>query len=173
MMVIPPDIVLSLLVAQNKIGEGSPFLKKSHITYSGHFLTKKCRFLRLVSSTTKSKKPPHEVNGTWTCAEKILNGWSITKPQRQFLLMLFTTILALRGKVNFRNLSRYSGRSARTFPRQFDPVLRLYRLESGADRRHRSSPSPAAVGLRSLCYAQSRQAYAGVGLLLAWLAWPR
>ena len=53
-------------------------------------------------------------------AEKILNGWSITKPQRKILLMLFTTILALRGKVNFRNLSRYSGRSARTFPRQFD-----------------------------------------------------
>lgn len=52
-------------------------------------------------------------------AEKILTGWSITKPQRKFLLMLFRTILALRGKVNFRNLSRYSGVSARTFARQF------------------------------------------------------
>ena len=37
--------------------------------------------------------------------------------------MLFTTILALRGKVNFRNLSRYSGRSARTFPRQFEQAF--------------------------------------------------
>jgi hypothetical protein len=53
-------------------------------------------------------------------AEKILTEWSITKPQRNFLLRLFTTILALRGKVNFRNLSRYSGVSARTFSRQFD-----------------------------------------------------
>ena len=53
-------------------------------------------------------------------AEKILNSWSITKPQRKFLLNLFTTILALRGKVNFRNLSRYSPLSARTYARQFD-----------------------------------------------------
>ena len=53
-------------------------------------------------------------------AEKILNEWSITKPQRKFLLNLFTTILALRGKVNFRNLSRYSDMSARTYARQFD-----------------------------------------------------
>jgi len=56
-------------------------------------------------------------------AEKILNEWIITKPQRKFLLNLFTTILALRGKVNFRNLSRYSDLSARTFARQFDQVF--------------------------------------------------
>ena len=52
-------------------------------------------------------------------AKKILKDWTMTKPQRTFLLQLFTTILALRGKVNFRNLSRYSDRSARTFARQF------------------------------------------------------
>ncbi|MFT5086724.1 MAG: hypothetical protein ACI906_003658 [Candidatus Latescibacterota bacterium] len=52
-------------------------------------------------------------------AEKTLNGWVMTKPQRQFLLNLFTTILSLRGKVIFRNLSRYSGLSARTYARQF------------------------------------------------------
>jgi hypothetical protein len=55
--------------------------------------------------------------------EKILNEWVITKPQRKFLLNLFTTILALRGKVNFRNLSRYSDLSARTYARQFDPFF--------------------------------------------------
>jgi hypothetical protein len=91
--------------------------------YSGHILTKKCRFLTLVSSTTKSKKPPFEVNGTMDLAEKILNGWAMTKPQRQFLLNLFTTILSLRGKVTFRNLSRYSGLSARTYARQFDQSM--------------------------------------------------
>jgi hypothetical protein len=43
----------------------------------------------------------------------------ITKPQRKFLLGLFTTILTLRGRVNFRNMSRYSEVSEKTFSRQF------------------------------------------------------
>jgi len=43
----------------------------------------------------------------------------IAKPQRKFLNALFTTILALRGHLNFRNLSRYSPYSQRTFARQF------------------------------------------------------
>ena len=46
-------------------------------------------------------------------AKKILNELAIPKPQRKFLLTLFTTILTLR------NLSRYSGLSARTYARQF------------------------------------------------------
>ncbi|GEM_PF-5656136 len=32
----------------------------------------------------------------------------ITKPQRNFLTTLFTTILVVRGKINFYNMSRYS-----------------------------------------------------------------
>jgi len=52
-------------------------------------------------------------------AKKILDEWAMAKPQRKFLLNLFTTILALRGKVNFRNLSRYSALSVRTYARQF------------------------------------------------------
>ena len=52
-------------------------------------------------------------------AKKILNELAIPKPQRKFLLTLFTTILTLWGKVTFRNLSRYSGLSARTYARQF------------------------------------------------------
>jgi hypothetical protein len=52
-------------------------------------------------------------------AEKVLNRLCISKPQRKFLVMLFTTILAVRGKVNFRNLSRYSDRSEKTYTRQF------------------------------------------------------
>ena len=43
----------------------------------------------------------------------------IAKPQRKFLNALFTTILSLRGHVNFRNLSRYSNYCERTFARQF------------------------------------------------------
>ena len=52
-------------------------------------------------------------------AKKILQGLSISKPQRKFLLVLFTTILTVRGKVNFRNLSRYSDLSEKTYSRQF------------------------------------------------------
>jgi DDE superfamily endonuclease len=41
------------------------------------------------------------------------------QPQRQFLATLFITILVLRGRVNFRNLSRYCDYSERTIARQF------------------------------------------------------
>lgn len=52
-------------------------------------------------------------------AEKVLNRLGISKPQRKFLVILFTTILVVRGKVNFRNLSRYSDLSEKTYSRQF------------------------------------------------------
>jgi len=41
------------------------------------------------------------------------------QPQRKFLATLFVTILVLRGRVNFRNLSRYCHYSERTIARQF------------------------------------------------------
>ena len=53
-------------------------------------------------------------------AGKILNRLPISKPQRKFLLALFTAILVVRGKANFRNLSRYSVISERTYSRQYD-----------------------------------------------------
>ena len=53
-------------------------------------------------------------------AEKILNRINISKPQKKFLITLFTTILIARGKINFRNLSRYSHYSERSYTRQFD-----------------------------------------------------
>src|SRR3954466_1236546 len=40
-------------------------------------------------------------------------------PQRKFLATLFVTILVLRGRVNFRNLSRYCDYSECTIARQF------------------------------------------------------
>ena len=52
-------------------------------------------------------------------AEKILNRFNISKPQKKFLLTLFAAILTARGKINFRNLSRYSDLSERTYSRQF------------------------------------------------------
>jgi len=44
---------------------------------------------------------------------------AVKQPQRKFLETLFVTILALRGRVNFRNLSRYCDYSERTLARQF------------------------------------------------------
>jgi hypothetical protein len=38
----------------------------------------------------------------------------LSQPQRKFLATLFITILVLRGRVNFRNLSRYCDYSERT-----------------------------------------------------------
>ena len=47
----------------------------------------------------------------------------LSQPQRKFLATLFVTILVLRGRVNFRNLSRYCNYSERTIARQFrEPV---------------------------------------------------
>src|SRR4029434_3251929 len=43
----------------------------------------------------------------------------LSQPQRQFLATLFVTILVLRGRVNFRNLSSYCAYSERTIARQF------------------------------------------------------
>src|SRR5215468_4576089 len=41
------------------------------------------------------------------------------QPQRKFLATLFVTILVLRGRVNFRNLSRSCNYAERTIARQF------------------------------------------------------
>jgi hypothetical protein len=43
----------------------------------------------------------------------------VGQPQKKFLVTLFLTILLMRGKVNFRNLSRYSDLSEKTYSRQF------------------------------------------------------
>jgi len=52
--------------------------------------------------------------------ESILQQMSgISQPQKKFLVILFSTILLLYGKVNFTNLSRYSSLSEKTFRRQF------------------------------------------------------
>jgi len=50
----------------------------------------------------------------------ILNKMSnISLPQKKFLEMLFNTLMHLRGKATFRNLSRYSEYCERTYSRWF------------------------------------------------------
>ena len=52
--------------------------------------------------------------------KRILSQMSnITKPQQKFLLVLFPTIMILRGQMNFRNMSRYSSLHEKTFSRNF------------------------------------------------------
>jgi hypothetical protein len=48
---------------------------------------------------------------------------AVSKPQAKFLETLFAAILALRGRVNFRNLSRYCDYCERTIARQFRRAL--------------------------------------------------
>lgn len=44
---------------------------------------------------------------------------AVSQPQRKFLAILFATILVVRGRIPFRNLSRYRDSSERTLARQF------------------------------------------------------
>jgi hypothetical protein len=44
---------------------------------------------------------------------------AVGRPQRKVLVLVFSTLLALRGRVNFRHLSRYGDDSERTIARQF------------------------------------------------------
>jgi hypothetical protein len=44
---------------------------------------------------------------------------AVSQPPRKFLATVFATILTLRGRVNFRNLSRYCDYSERTIARRF------------------------------------------------------
>ena len=50
---------------------------------------------------------------------KILRRLAVSKSQRHFLESLLMTILVTRGKITFRNLSRYSDVCERTYSRHF------------------------------------------------------
>src|SRR5499433_1401355 len=66
--------------------------------------------------------PTPTLIGEWlmTMVHNILQQMpGLGQPQRKFLATLFVTILVLRGRVNFRNLSRYCDYSERTIARQF------------------------------------------------------
>lgn len=43
----------------------------------------------------------------------------LSKPRQKFVAALIATILAVRGRVNYRNLARYGGYNERTYARQF------------------------------------------------------
>ena len=52
--------------------------------------------------------------------ERILSQMSnVSRPQKKFLIILFATVMMLRGRMNFRNLSRYSNIHEKSFSRNF------------------------------------------------------
>lgn len=55
--------------------------------------------------------------------EKILGRMKVSLPQFKFLIHLFPLLLYFQGKANFRNLSRYSPFSEKTFSRNFQKTL--------------------------------------------------
>lgn len=66
--------------------------------------------------------PTPTLTGAWlmTIVHEILQQMpGLGQPQRKFLATLLVTILGLRGRVNFRNLSRYCAYAERTIARQF------------------------------------------------------
>src|SRR5919197_3212832 len=64
---------------------------------------------------------------------EILEEMSILrKPQKKFLIVLFTTILLIKGKLNYLNLSRYSKLSERTYRRQFHKGFHFVQFNKGA-----------------------------------------
>jgi hypothetical protein len=67
-----------------------------------------------------------------TIVNDILNQMpGLGQPQRKFLATLFVTILVLRGRVNFRNLSRYCDYAERTIARQFREPFELCAMMEG------------------------------------------
>lgn len=60
---------------------------------------------------------------------------SITNVQKKFMITLFTTILTLRGKMTFTNMSRYSEFSEKTYRRHFSEKIDFEQLNKGTIER--------------------------------------
>src|SRR5215211_8954205 len=88
--------------------------------YFGHFLSERVNTKRPLLVECKCATLPSPGEWPMTIVKEILQQMpAVGKPQATFLETLFATILALRGRVNFRNLSRYCDYCERTIARQF------------------------------------------------------
>ena len=85
------------------------------LQYFGHLLSERVNKKRPLLVECKCATLPSTGEWPMTIVKEILQQMSaVGKPQAKFLETLFATILALRGRVNFRNLSRYCDYSERT-----------------------------------------------------------
>ena len=48
----------------------------------------------------------------------------VCKPQRKFITEILISLLSARGKMNFRNMSRYSNFTEKTFSRNYDKLFK-------------------------------------------------
>ncbi len=71
---------------------------------------------------------------------------SITKPQEKFLNTLFATILVVRGRVNYLNLSRYSFYSERSLRRHFQKEFNFLDFNLRAAQRAISTTATQLLG---------------------------
>ncbi len=71
---------------------------------------------------------------------------SITKPQEKFLNTLFATILVVRGRVNYPNLSRYSTYSERSLRRHFQKDFNFLDFNLRAVQRVISATATQLLG---------------------------
>ena len=104
----------------------------------------------------------HALVGKWlmTVVTHILEQMpGINKPQRKFLLALFATMLAVRGRVNFRNLARYSTYSERTHHRQFQQPFDFPSFNQPRDRTSHLRGDHFALSAGRHLHPQKRQAH--------------
>jgi hypothetical protein len=87
----------------------------------------------------------------------------VGQPQRRFLAMLFSTILALRGRVNFRNLSRYCAYSERTIARQFRRAFAWPTLHQHVIQTARAPEAAVSAAQDASCIPKSGQQTFGLG----------
>jgi hypothetical protein len=87
---------------------------------------------------------------------------SITKPQQKFLSALFATILVLRGRVNFLNLSRDADYSEKSFRRQFQKEFDFLDFNLRASRSAIASNSTQLIGQDTSFIPKSGKQTSGV-----------
>ena len=57
---------------------------------------------------------------------------NVSKPQKKFIKSLITTVFSMRGRVNFKNMSRYSQQNEKTFSRNFEKFFDYFKFNTTA-----------------------------------------
>ncbi|MEJ7711990.1 MAG: hypothetical protein WKF84_19495 [Pyrinomonadaceae bacterium] len=95
-----------------------------------------------------------------TVVTQILNQIpGLAKPQRKFLPLLLATMLAARGRLNFRNLARYSPYSERTHSQAVSASFDFPCSISNAIAKVTDASDHSARGARRYLYPQKWQAH--------------
>jgi hypothetical protein len=96
------------------------------------------------------------------CTKSAVKSGHFRKPQVKFFVTLFTTILVVCGKVNFTNLSRYSGLNEKTYRRHFQQVFDFTAFNLAIVEQERSGTQPLLLVMDSSYIAKSGKKTAGI-----------